>query len=303
MRIAITGATGFVGRTLQPMLEERGHEVVPLVRDKPGRAVSPPGRAYDPLDPESARAALEGIDGVVNLAGENILGRRWNDEVREDLRASRIDTTRVLVEAMGALEQPPQVLVSASAIGIYGPREADESCPEDDPGEDPSFLATLCRDWEAEAVRAEEAGTRVVLLRIGFVLGEGGGLEQMETVFKLGLGGRVASGAQVVSWIHVEDLCRLIVFALEDADLSGAVNATAPHPVTNADLTKALADQLNRPAFLPVPGFALKARFGGAAVVLLTGQTVLPEAALGAGFEFRHETIEDALADLYPRES
>ena len=302
MRIAITGATGFVGRALLPLLADRGHDGVALVRARPGRTAPAHGRAYVPFDSESVKAALEGVDAVVNLAGENLLSRRWNESVQADLRASRIETTRVLVEAMGALASPPAVLVSASAIGIYGPRGADEPCPEDDPGDDGSFLATLCRDWEAQAAKAAEAGqdgTRVVLLRMGMVLGKEGGLKKMETPFQLGLGGRVGSGGQVVSWIHVEDLCRLIVFCLDNDSLGGPVNATAPHPVNNAELTKAFAAQLRRPAFLPVPAFAVKLMFGGAAAVLLTGQHVLPTAAEAAGFTFRHETIEAALADIY----
>ena len=299
MRIAITGATGFVGRALLAHLADRGHDGVALVRARPDRAMPPHARAYDPFDPESVKAALEGADGVVNLAGENILGRRWSESVEADLRASRIETTRVLVEAMGELARPPAVLVSASAIGIYGPRGADVPCPEEDPGDDDSFLATLCRDWEAQAHKAAQDGTRVALLRIGMVLGKEGGLKKMETPFKLGLGGRVGSGKQVVSWIHVEDLCRLIVFCLDNDSLGGPVNATAPNPLTNAELTKAFAAQLKRPAFLPVPAFAVKLMFGGASAVLLTGQRVLPTAAESAGFTFRHETIEAAFADLY----
>ena len=302
MRIAITGATGFVGQTLIPMLRKLGHEPIGLIRTKPGREIPDGSRGYDPLDVSSVTAALQGIDGVVNLAGENIIGRRWNDQVKADLRSSRIDTTRTLVAAMAELSKPPQVLVSASAIGIYGPREGGEPCLESNPGIDESFLATLCRDWEAAARRAEEDGVRVVRLRIGMVLGEEGGLKKMELPFKLGLGGRVGSGEQVVSWIHVEDLCALIVFCLNHDDVHGAVNATAPQPVTNKELTKAFAAQLGRPAFLPVPAFALKALFGEAAVVLLTGQTVLPTAALEAGFSFTHSTVASALAAIYPRD-
>ena len=301
MRIAITGATGFVGQKLIPMLTQLGHEPVAFVREKPGREIPDGARGYDPLDPASVKQALEGCEAVINLAGENIMGRRWNDQVKEDMRRSRIDTTRVLVHAMGELEKPPQVLVSASAIGIYGPREAGEPCLESNPGIDESYLATLCRDWEAEAKRAEQDGTRVVLLRIGMVLGDDGGLKKMELPFKLGLGGKVGSGKQVVSWIHVHDLCEMIIFCMNHDDVQGAVNATSPKPVTNLELTKAFAKQLGRPAFLPVPAFAVKAMFGEAAVVLLTGQTVIPTVALDAGFAFDYETIESAFAAIYPR--
>jgi uncharacterized protein (TIGR01777 family) len=301
MRIAITGATGFVSQTLIPLLRERGHEAIALVRSKPGREIPEGARAYDPLARESVAQALHGIEGVVNLAGENLLGRRWNDDVKADLRRSRIDTTRTLVEAMGALDAPPRVLVSASAIGIYGPREASEPCLESNPGVEDSFLGVLCRDWEAAAMPAEALGTRVVRLRIGMVLGKGGGgLEQMETPFRLGLGGRVGSGKQIVSWIHLHDLCRLIIFCLETDAVHGAVNATAPQPVSNAAFTKAFAAQLHRPAFLPVPAFAIKLLFGPAAVVVLTGQRVLPTAAQTAGFTFEHPTVESAFAEIYP---
>jgi uncharacterized protein (TIGR01777 family) len=288
-----------VGQVLVPVLGELGHEPIPLVRAKSGREVPVGWRAYDPLEVARVQAALEGVDAVVNLAGENIIGRRWNDAVRADLRSSRADTTRVLVRAMAALSKPPQVLVSASAVGIYGARGPAEPCLEDDAGHDPSFLARLCRDWEAAASGAEQDGTRVVALRIGMILGRGGGLKKMELPFRLGLGGRVGSGKQIVSWIHIEDLCRLIVFSLNHEPLSGPVNATAPAPVTNAELTRALAAQLHRPAFLPVPAFAVKLLLGPAADVLLTGQRVLPSAAQEAGFVFRHETIAAAFEDLY----
>ena len=307
MQVAVTGATGFLGRRLLPHLVEAGHEPVALLRDRLGR--SPDAavvdgcavRGYDPHDAASVRKALEGCAAVINLAGENILGERWRTPFLEGVRRSRIDTTRVLVDACAALDAPPRVLLSASAVGIYGARDPEATCTEATADLGSDFLAVLCRDWEAAAQRAARLGTRVVLLRTGVVLGRGGGaLAKMEAPFRLGLGGRIGSGKHVMSWIHVRDMLRLIVFCLEHEGIRGPVNATAPQPVDNRDFTQALARALHRPAFLPVPAFALKAMFGRGASVLTTGQRVLPEVLVRAGFTFTFETIEGAFADLYP---
>lgn len=309
MRVAVTGATGFLGRVLLPHLLAAGHEPVALLRASPGREPAAfeaaiPGaaaRLYDPLEERSVCAALAGCDAVVNLAGENVLGSRWSTAFLERIRRSRIATTRTLVTAMASLPQAPAVLLSASAIGIYGPREAEEACTEATTNLGHDFLAVLCRDWEAAAHAAESAGTRVVCLRIGVVLGRGGGaLAKMERPFRWGVGGRIGSGHQVMSWIHVGDLARLIVFCLADGGVRGPVNATAPAPVTNRELTRAFAAALGRPAFLPVPALALKALFGRGAAVLTTGQRVLPAVLQERGFAFEHETLAAALADLYP---
>ncbi|MDJ0521207.1 MAG: TIGR01777 family oxidoreductase [Planctomycetota bacterium] len=300
MRIAITGATGFLGGHLVPALVAAGHEPLRLVRARPGRAAGDRSCLYDPEDVASVRRALEGCDAVINLAGANVLGGRWTTEFLETVRHSRLHTTRVLVDAMLAGDVPPRVLLSASAIGIYGPREPDEVCTEATAEMGHDFLAVLCRDWEAEAQRAANHGTRVVALRIGVVLGRGGGaLEKMEGPFRWGLGGRIGGGRQIMSWIHVDDLVRLMLFCLEREELSGPVNATAPQPVSNRELTAAFAAALRRPAFLPVPTFALKAMFGRGASVLTTGQRVLPAVAQEHGFAFEHETIRAAFEDLY----
>ena len=303
MRVAVTGATGFVGRRLGVVLTEAGHEVVALVRPKPGRDPATLAaslgvvevRAYDAFEAASTQAALEGCDAVVNLAGENIMGKRWSDAYLAHCRASHVDTTRALVEAMDAMgEARPSILLSASAVGWYGPREPEVEITEaDDAGSD--VLADMCIAWEDAAVAAESLGVRVVLLRIGVVLGEGGGaLASMETPFKLGLGGRIASGRQVMSWIHLEDVVGLIRHALEQGDVTGPLNLTAPTPVSNAEFTKAYAASLGRPAFLPVPAFALKLLFGRGASVLTTGQRVLPRRALETGYAFQHPDLASA---------
>ena len=309
MRVAVTGATGFVGRALCPALKAAGHDVVALVRAKPGRDLDAVGaslggveaRAYDGFNAVSTQGAIEGCDAVVNLAGENILGGRWSDTFLEHCRASRVDTTAALVEAMRAMPERPRILLSASAIGWYGTHEPEVEITEASHAGD-DVLARMCIDWEDAARAAEALDVRVVLLRIGVVLGEGGGaLAKMETPFKLGVGGRVASGRQVMSWEHLDHTVGLIVHALAQDDLRGPLNVTAPRPVSNAELTKAFAKQLGRPAFLPVPAFALKLMFGKGATVLVTGVRVLPAVAEATGYTFEHPAIEGALADLYPK--
>ncbi|MDF1701986.1 MAG: TIGR01777 family oxidoreductase [Planctomycetota bacterium] len=309
MRVAVTGATGFVGRHLCPALREAGHEVVALVRPKPGRDLAEVGarlggveaRAYDGFDAGSTQEALAGCEAVINLAGENILGQRWSEAFLAHCRASRVDTTRALVEALGAMDQPPRILLGASAIGWYGTHAPEVEITEAS-SQGTDTLARLCIDWEQATRGAEALGTRVVLLRIGIVLGPGGGaLAKMERPFRLGLGGRLASGRQIMSWVHLDDTVGLIRFALETEAVTGPLNVTAPEPASNADLTRALAAQLGRPAFLPVPAFALKLLFGEGAHVLLTGARVLPAVAAQAGYSFAHPTLGAALENLYPR--
>ena len=318
MRVAITGATGFVGREVVKLLARQGHEPVALVRSGGDRsaeetqALIPDAIVveYDPFDVESVGSALKGADGVVNLAGESIFGHWFMNKKRklQGIRDSRIRTTRLIVDAMADLDPRPRVLVSASAIGFYGPREPDQTCMEDEleatvfkPSD---FLAHTCRDWEERAKKARLLGVREVRLRIGMVVGESGGaLSVMEGPFKLGLGGRIGSGKQMVSWIHAEDLCRLILFVLNEEEAQGALNATSPNPVSNAEFTKALGRALGRPTLLPVPPLALKLKFGPASLVMITGQCVRPTKALALGFTFRYPTIEDALNSIYLRKA
>jgi uncharacterized protein (TIGR01777 family) len=306
MRIAVTGATGFVGRALVRRLVAEGHEVAALTRD-PAGAEGLEGAdlvPHDPYDPVGLAAALEGSHGVVNLAGEPIFGRRWTRARKARIRESRVLGTRAIVDAMEALSPRPAAFVAMSAVGYWGPREPDESFDEytlDAAEHAPrDFLASVCFELEQQAVFAERLGGRVVRLRSGVVLGPGGGaLAQMETPFRLGLGGPVAGGRQVLSWIHMDDLVRMILWALETPEVKGALHGTAPHPVTNREFSQALARTLGRPCWLPVPGFALRLRFGQVAGVVTRGQRVLPTKALRLGFRFLYPRVEEALGAIY----
>lgn len=310
MRVAITGATGFVGQELVSVLREAGHEPVALVRDlERGEAVlgvDVEMREYDGFDPKSVREALAGAEGIINLAGEGIFSRKWNKAYKQALHESRVRTTNTLYDALHEvpLAERPRVLVSGSAVGIYGPREENDPCIEDEFAatnfKPADFLANLCREWELAARRVERLGLRVARARIGVVLGRGGGaLAKMEKPFKMGVGGRMGSGRQVVSWIHRADLCRALVYALEHDQLDRAFNATAPEPVSNLKFSQALARALKRPCIFPLPSFAAKLALGKAASVLLTGQRVLPARLEKAGFQFRFSTIDAAMRDLY----
>jgi uncharacterized protein len=274
MNVAVTGASGFVGRALSERLRAFGHCVTAVsLRSQP-----PP-------------EVFAGCQAVVNLAGEPV-AQRWTAAARERISNSRIQGTRSLVAALR--QHPPSVLVSASAVGYYGSR-GDEILTEDSPPSS-DFLGQLALGWEQEAHAAEQFGVRVVTPRIGVVLGRGGGaLAQMLLPFRLGVGGRLGTGEQWMSWIALDDLVSLIEFAIEDATLTGPVNAVAPHPVTNAVFTHELAAALHRPAIFPVPAFALKILFGEMSQILLGGQRVIPQKALRAGFQFRYAELGDAL--------
>ncbi len=299
MRIFITGSTGFIGRALVLRLQRDGHSVVAWVRDEK-RALSQLGADVQlfSMDCDDAQLAqmLAGCDAVVNLAGEPLIGR-WTSARRARLTASRVKLTERLVDAMAAASRIPRVLVSGSAVGYYGNR-GDELITEDStPADD--FLARLCRDWERSARSAEAGGTRVVLLRTGIVLGRSGGaLAKLLPPFRFGLGGPLGSGQQYMPWIHLHDEVEIIVTALEDERYLGPINATAPNPVTNREFTRALGRVLHRPAFLPLPGFVLKAVLGEAASVLLDGQQAAPQELLELGFPFAFPEIGDALDDI-----
>lgn len=279
MRIAMSGANGFVGSYLSRRLVESGHEVVAITRLALG-------------DESAMLATLKGCDGVINLAGANI-SERWTPSHKEAMVSSRIETTRAIVKALKAMQTPPKVLISTSAVGIYETgKEHDETSDEFDKG----FLGTLAKEWEREALGAKAAGVRVAIFRFGVILGRGGGaLGKMIPLFKLGLGGVIGSGNQGFSWIHIEDLFRAYMWVFEEEDREGVYNLTTPHPVTNKEMTKALAQALDRPAFLPVPTFALKLKFGEGAVILLEGQKVYPKHLLDEGFSFFYPRINQAL--------
>lgn len=294
MRLLVTGGTGFLGRALCARLRESGHDLVGLTRT-PSCAPAAAGIAWRGWDSGWEQEAAS-FDGVVNLAGESIAGARWTEGRKRALRGSRIDTTRRLVQAMSAAgPRRPGVLINASAIGYYGPRGddlLDETAP---PGA--GFLAEMCRAWEDEAKRARSLGMRVVCLRIGLVLGPGGGvLAKMAPPFACFLGGPLGDGRQWVSWVHRDDLIGLIEWALGTDAAAGPVNATAPEPVTMRQFCAAVGRALRRPSWLPAPAAALRALLGEMADMLLTGQRVLPHVALGHGFSFRYPRLEEALA-------
>jgi uncharacterized protein (TIGR01777 family) len=275
MKVAITGGSGFIGRAVADRLRAEGHTVTPIsLRNAPR--------------PE----AFAGCDAVVHLAGEPV-AQRWTAATRERILHSRIQGTRSLVTALRG--QPPRVLISASAIGYYGSR-GDEILTEEAVAAS-DFLGQVAVGWEQEARNAEKFGVRVVTPRIGVVLGRGGGaLARMALPFRWGVGGRLGTGRQWMSWIHLDDLVAMIEFAILTPALSGAVNAVAPHPVTNAEFTRELAAALHRPALFPVPAIALKLLLGEMSQILLGSQRVIPEAALRAGFRFRYSDAGPALA-------
>lgn len=299
MRVLITGGSGFVGQRLCQRLVEAGHRVQVVSRD-PAAA-----RRRLPEEVDVRRSALDFVDtppeALVNLAGESIAAKRWSDDQKEKLLDSRLNATRELVGLCEQLQQTgarmPRALVSASAMGYYGD-QGDREVSEETPPHD-EFAHRLCRRWEEAARETEAFGLRVVRLRIGLVLDQGGGsLAKMLPPFKLGLGGRFGSGKQFMPWVHREDLVRAILFLLERDDLEGPFNGSAPHPVTNAEFTRILAKQLGRPALFPVPAIALETAFGEMARLLLTGADMRPKRLQEAGFRFEYETLEAALADI-----
>ncbi len=276
MNIAITGASGFIGSFVAGRLRAAGHAIRPVSTRNPVRS-----------------ADFSGCEGVIHLAGEPV-AQRWTAEARERIRSSRVEGTRAVVEALRA--NPPRVLISASAVGYYGSRGEEVLTESSPPAAD--FLGRVAVDWEGEAMAAESFGVRVVTPRIGVVLGRGGGaLAKMLFPFRLGIGGRIGDGRQWMPWIHIDDLASMIAFAL-DHPIRGAMNASAPNPVTNAEFTRVLAHAIHRPAIFPVPRAALKLLYGEMAEIIYASQHVLPEAALRAGFEFRYPEIAAALADL-----
>ena len=291
MKIAVSGASGFIGSALVPALEAAGHDVVRLIR---GRPAGWGELAWDPEIGTIDASALTGIDAAVNLSGATI-GRRWNETRKTEILVSRVKSTSLLAETLAAIDPRPSVLVCAGGVGIYGDRGDEILTEESELGT--GFLADVGRAWEDACEPARTAGIRVVNLRAGIVLSrDGGALQRLVTPFKLGLGGRVGSGKQWWSWVALDDVVGAIRFALEGA-IAGPVNVVAPHPLTNTQFTKALGKALGRPTVFPFPAFAARAMFGEMAEeALLTGQRALPARLLGAGFAFECPEIDSALA-------
>ncbi|MGD0426693.1 MAG: TIGR01777 family oxidoreductase [Candidatus Acidiferrales bacterium] len=293
MRVLISGASGLMGAALTGSLRADGHAVCHLVR--PGGKAATGDVQWNPLSALVDVPAMEGFDAVVNLNGASIGGGRWTSKRKTILRSSRVDSTRVLVDALSHLRQPPRVLVCASATGYYGNR-GDEALKETS-GCGNDFLAILCRAWEGEATRAASAGMRTVIARFGIVLSlDGGALPRMLTPFKFGAGGRLGSGKQWMSWIALEDAVRVLRAAIDDARWNGAVNVVSPEPVRNSEFTRVLASVLHRPAIFPAPAFVLRLALGEMAdALLLSSQRVQPVCLQQYGFAFRYENLEAAL--------
>jgi uncharacterized protein (TIGR01777 family) len=299
MKVVITGATGFVGQVIVKQLLAAGDEVVVLTRNVARAAITLGSSCkyvqWNESEELPPLEALEGADGIINLMGESI-SKRWDENQKKKIYNSRIHGTRKLVEAMEQIKKKPSVFVSTSAIGIYGNRGSEEINEGSNVASD--FLAKVCLDWENEANKARNHQARVAIIRVGIVLGHGGGaLAQMLPIFKLGGGGPLGSGKQYMSWIHIDDLASMYVEALKNPEIKGVLNGTSPYPVTNAEFTKVLGKVVRRPAFLPAPSFAIKIAFGEMSQILLEGQKVLPVKFKEAKFRFRMPTLEMALKE------
>ncbi len=295
MKLVITGGTGLIGRALCRALEAAGQEGGVLTRSAP-RSASGRGRfvVWQPPSAGPWERELDGADGLINLAGESVAAARWTPAQKQRLIDSRLSVTRALVGAISKARCKPAVLISASAVGYYGPRGDDVIREHDAPGED--FLAKVCHQWEAAAYAARGHGVRVACLRIGLVLArDGGALARMLPAFRLGLGGPLGNGRQWVSWIHRDDLIGLIRWVLKEPRASGALNATAPNPVTMREFATSLGRALHRPALAPVPAWMLRLMLGEMADMLLTGQQAIPEVALNLRFIFRYPMLSGAL--------
>lgn len=301
MKIAITGATGFVGSYLVKRLQAEGENVIILTRNADHASrVFPKSAfpnveivAYNPSQSGDWQNVISGCDGVVNLAGASIGEGRWTPERKQEIIDSRKIGTQKLVEAIAKAEQKPSVLVNASAIGYYGTSETATFEENSPPGDD--FLSEVCTAWEAEARKVKDLGMRLVIFRFGVVLGMGGAIAKMLPVFKLFAGGTIGTGKQWFSWVEVDDLVNLIVTALKRPDMEGVYNATAPNPVRMGEFCHTLGDVVHRPSWLPVPAFALELLLGDAAMVVLEGQKVLPKRTLESGFTYKYSNLKPAL--------
>ncbi|MBE9043371.1 TIGR01777 family protein [Pleurocapsales cyanobacterium LEGE 10410] len=303
MKIAITGATGLVGSRLVAKLSQQGHQILVFTRN-PSKAqrVFPASTfsnleivQYTPQESGEWQQRVSGCDGVINLAGEPI-AERWSPQQKQAIMASRQIGTRKLVEAIAMAEDKPKVLVSGSAVGYYGTSETTTFDETSDSGND--FLAQVCQNWEQEAQKVTELGVRLVILRIGIVLANGGALGKMIGPFKMFAGGPIGSGKQWFSWIHRDDLVNLLVRAIKQEDMSGVYNATAPNPVRMSQLCQTLGEVMNRPSWLPVPDFVLELLLGDGAIVVLEGQQVLPKKTQDTGFNYQYPELKTALTEI-----
>jgi uncharacterized protein (TIGR01777 family) len=295
MHVLVTGGTGFVGNLLVSLLCARNHRVTVVSRHPESARSARVGVTYERWLPDVSR-----FDAVVHLAGEPIAARRWSAQVKHDIRASRVDTTRNLVEAMRTAAKKPRVFVCGSATGYYGDR-GDEELPESAPPGD-TFLAEVCVAWEAEAARAGELGVRTVSIRTGIVVGRFGGvIAKMLPLFKLGLGGPLGSGRAWFPWVHIHDLCDLILHVIDREDARGAYNGTSPGVVRNAEFARTLGRVLSRPAVLPAPKIALRIVLGEVAEAMTESARCVPERALASGFRFQHAGLEGALRNVLHR--
>jgi uncharacterized protein len=304
MKVAIAGATGFVGNRLAQVLQQQGHQILVLTRNPDTAGHLFPSRAfpnleilrYTPTQSGAWQQSISGCTGVVNLAGAPLADERWTPSRKQEILDSRQLGTQKIVEAIAQADSKPEVLINASAVGYYGTSETatfDENSPAGD-----DFLAQVCQAWEAQAQKVKDTGTRLVILRLGIVLGNGGALGKMLLPFKLFAGGPLGSGRQWFSWIHIDDLVNLIVQALTRSELQGIFNATAPSPVRMSQLCQTLGEVMGRPSWLPVPDFALELLLGEAAQVVLQGQQVLPKRTLETGFDYQYTTLKPALQQV-----
>jgi uncharacterized protein (TIGR01777 family) len=304
MRVFLAGGTGMIGSRLVPRLRQRGDSVVLLTRrpDAAGTAFADCTIvAGDPMKADSWMDAVADCEAVINLAGENLTARRWNEAFKKTVVASRVQSTTNLVQALARNARTtngrPKVLVNSSAIGYYGFCGDEELTETSPPGTD--FLARLCQEWEKAARAGEAQGVRVAIIRTGLVLGkEAGPLSKLLTPFKMGAGGPMGSGKQWMSWIHGDDIVGILLLALDNAGATGPINGTAPNPVTNKEFGKVLGRVLHRPSFMWTPGFALRLGLGEVADLIVTGQRVLPKKALALGYAFKFPTLEEALRDV-----
>jgi len=303
MKIVLAGGTGFIGKALRKKLLSAGYEVIVLTRKtKTGENEHEKFVAWDGKTVGSWAACLNGADAVINLAGENIALKRWTAARKQVILSSRIDATRAIVNAIGQIKRKPAVLINASAVGYYGNVPGEELTETSSRGD--GFLAEICEQWETEARKAESHGIRVVVARLGPVLGEQGGvLSRMLPPFRFFVGAPLGAGKQWVPWVHQEDVARVFLFMLERADLAGPVNVTAPVPVTMKEFCSALGKALHRPSWFPVPGFFIKILLGEMASIVLSSQRAIPRKLLQAGYEFQYPCLSMAFGAIFKKEA